>query len=273
MSWFKVDDKFWSSPEALACSLGAIGLWTRAGSYCADQLTDGTVTKQTLKLLGSRKQYADNLVGSGLWSTTNDGYIFNNWAKFQPTKAEVLAKRERLAQAGRAGGRQSGASRRGENDEAKPKHDASQSLRSQTKRDASGIVEPPSRPVPSTTSNEVVNTLPSRKARAARIDPEWIPSQPVRDAMKAEAPNLDLEVLHRGFVDYWLGEGKPKADWDATWRGWMRREATKATATTRATPRSKLDATLTGLAAMRATEVDRMNREAANDQLEIGGAA
>lgn len=33
--------------------------------------------------------------------------------------------------------------------------------------------------------------------------------------------NLDRETER--FIDYWTGEGKSKADWDATWRNWMRR--------------------------------------------------
>ena len=45
--------------------------------------------------------------------------------------------------------------------------------------------------------------------------------------MRDECPDVDLKAEHRVFTDFWKGKsGKDatKADWDATWRNWMRRE-------------------------------------------------
>ncbi|WP_218189566.1 hypothetical protein [Pseudomonas sp. PA15(2017)] len=39
-------------------------------------------------------------------------------------------------------------------------------------------------------------------------------------AEKAPAVTLDRETEQ--FIDYWTGTGKPMADWQATWRRWMR---------------------------------------------------
>lgn len=37
------------------------------------------------------------------------------------------------------------------------------------------------------------------------------------------APLVNLDRETERFIDYWTAEGKSKADWDATWRNWMRR--------------------------------------------------
>lgn len=39
---------------------------------------------------------------------------------------------------------------------------------------------------------------------------------------KEKAPAVDLDRELEQFIDYWRGNGKPMADWPATWRRWMR---------------------------------------------------
>lgn len=133
MTWFKIDDKFWSSPQRLGASFAAVGAWATAGSYCSDQLTDGIVSKNAQKMLGIRPKLAKELVEIGLWIAHENGdFEFKNYLEFNPSKAEVEERRERLREAGRAGGKRSGQSRRGEpgcpNTEANTKHHASPSL-------------------------------------------------------------------------------------------------------------------------------------------------
>jgi len=43
MAWFNTDDKMHSHPTSRAAGLEAIGLWTLAGTYCTDYLTDGAI--------------------------------------------------------------------------------------------------------------------------------------------------------------------------------------------------------------------------------------
>lgn len=40
---------------------------------------------------------------------------------------------------------------------------------------------------------------------------------------KTKAPQVDIDAEHDTFCDYWRGHGKAMADWEATWRNWMRR--------------------------------------------------
>lgn len=65
-----------------------------------------------------------------------------------------------------------------------------------------------------------------RGARGARLSPDWEPSAEVVKKMRAERPGVDFDSEHRKFVDHFLsapGQKGVKADWDATWRNWMRR--------------------------------------------------
>lgn len=101
MPWFKVDDGFHSDEKvtALAAERGivgmaALGLWARAGSWCADKLTDGFVPKVVAKSLGSRPKVVAKLIESGLWVEVEGGYRFPTWSKFQPSKADVERDRE-----------------------------------------------------------------------------------------------------------------------------------------------------------------------------------
>jgi hypothetical protein len=93
MPWFKVDDGFWGHPKRLACPLSAIGLWVAAGSWSAQQLTDGHVPRHVLAVLGGKPKDAAALVTAGLWTATPDGWRFHDWHDMQPTRTATLTRR------------------------------------------------------------------------------------------------------------------------------------------------------------------------------------
>jgi hypothetical protein len=95
MPWFKVDDGFAFHRKALKAGNTALGLWVRAGSWCAHQLTDGQVPTEVLALLGASSEDAEALVTAGLWDRTEDGYEFRGWHEYQPTKADVEEERSK----------------------------------------------------------------------------------------------------------------------------------------------------------------------------------
>jgi hypothetical protein len=137
MTWFKVDDSFHSHPKVLATDADALGLWVVAGAWCGANLTDGFVPDHVLsRLLPDSDKLARKLTASGLWRRTKGGHQFHDWADFQPSSADVRAMREKRAQAGRAGGLASGRAR--------------SKQASKTEASASPIVQPPTRPLPST---------------------------------------------------------------------------------------------------------------------------
>lgn len=107
MTWFKVDDELYLHPKTMQAGNAAMGLWVRAGAYSMAKLTEGFVSIEVVRSIGSTK-LADKLVTAGLWSKVPGGYAFHQWhgdpvsgAKRQPTAEEVLASKEsaRLRQA------------------------------------------------------------------------------------------------------------------------------------------------------------------------------
>lgn len=62
----------------------------------------------------------------------------------------------------------------------------------------------------------------TRKKTATHMTPEWQPSAEWIQRLEAECPAVDVLRVVPEFRDYWIGEGKPKADWDATFRNRVR---------------------------------------------------
>lgn len=98
MTWFKVDDGFYSHPKVLRLRaeypriyFQCIGLWTMAGTWSAQQRTDGVVTLTSLRSVGwtmRSRQLLDALVTVGLWVRDGDAIVFSNWADWQPTNEQ-----------------------------------------------------------------------------------------------------------------------------------------------------------------------------------------
>lgn len=99
MPWFKVDDHFHSHPKVKKCGLEVVGLWTVSGSYCMAHLTDGFVEECFVRGWRRGLKLAETLVAAGLWyETTREGekgWQFHDWDKYQPTKKQVEAEREK----------------------------------------------------------------------------------------------------------------------------------------------------------------------------------
>lgn len=106
MPWFAVDDKLHEHRKARAAKKAAIGVWTLAGSWCADNLTDGFVPADVLPRWGGRAD-ASALVRAGLWLEAvkdgEPGWQFHDWARFQPDAASIKAKREAESEGGKRG--------------------------------------------------------------------------------------------------------------------------------------------------------------------------
>jgi hypothetical protein len=102
MPWFKIDDGFANSKAVLRIPrrfrTNAIGLWTLAGTWSAKELTDGYVPDYLIEELASTPAIAGQLVKAGLWETADNGWSFVGWRKYQPTREQVLAEREREAE-------------------------------------------------------------------------------------------------------------------------------------------------------------------------------
>lgn len=95
MPWFKVDDGFHGHPKIVELSLGAVGLWTLTGSWCANYLTDGEIRFNAIRRLGGDLDQVQELVDADLWVPIgSEIYRFKDWEDYQPLKADVEAERE-----------------------------------------------------------------------------------------------------------------------------------------------------------------------------------
>ena len=104
---FNVDLGFYDSAEVLSIPrklrAAAIGVWTLAGAYAANKLTDGAVPAEKLKEFGCTPAIRAALMSTTpepLWVDGADvGAIqFTRWTKWQRTCAEVKAYREAEAE-------------------------------------------------------------------------------------------------------------------------------------------------------------------------------
>jgi hypothetical protein len=93
MTWFKVDDGFWSHPKTAMLSDAAVTLWVRAGAYSCQHLTDGVIARPVLRLVGTAEAAAE-LVAAQLWLVDGDGWRFHDWAEYQETSVTVKKRRE-----------------------------------------------------------------------------------------------------------------------------------------------------------------------------------
>lgn len=93
MTWFKVDDGFWSHPKTSSLSAEAIALWVRAGAYSCQHLTDGFIRTSALRMVGEADA-ADELVASELWVEVDGGWAFHDWDEYQETSDAVKKRRK-----------------------------------------------------------------------------------------------------------------------------------------------------------------------------------
>lgn len=95
MTWFYVDDKFWSHPKTIGISLSAVGVWTLAGSWCASHLTDGYIPADALHMVCRRNtsKPVQELVDRCLWTPAGDGWQFVDWLQWQKSRETIEGKR------------------------------------------------------------------------------------------------------------------------------------------------------------------------------------
>lgn len=199
MPWFKVDDGFAFHPKALAAGNAALGLWVRAGSWCGANLTGGALPQHMIGTLGAQKRDARRLVAAGLWCETDDGYQFNNWDVYQPTKDQVEADRKASRE------------RQARYRESK-RHAVSNTVTSPVSHAVSNGT--PTRPDPVTKVTDR-----ARATRGTQLPVDWKPKD---DHLKiATEYGLDPAFELRSFRDYYEATGKTHKNWDAAFRTWL----------------------------------------------------
>ena len=88
---------------------------------------------------------------------------------------------------------------------------------------------PPERGTPSVKGRGEVHVVHPNHNRTInnnkrKMQPDWMPTTSMIEF--AHANGFDARRVQNEadrFRDYWIGTGKPMADWEATWRNWIRR--------------------------------------------------
>lgn len=229
MAWFRVDDGFWCHPKVLQVPATALALWVRAGSWSAAQLTDGRVPRTALGMLGARPKDAAALVAAGLWTTTDDGWLFHGWGDYQPSRADVEQRRAATAERVRKF-RQKRAEQAAENDVGTPSDDARNAV--------TNAAPGPARPDP--TQKAYVVTVVGRLAGSDARARDGLPADLV-DVWQDYAGDLvDLEREAAAYLRFYAD--RPARDERSAWLGWLRKARERAESTPRAPGCASCDA-------------------------------
>ncbi len=109
MSWVKIDDGLsehpkitWAGPLALAAFISGL-------CYAARQLTDGFIPASVADTIahGATRKRLETCAPNRrfpLWETVTGGYQIHDYLQYNPSRAEVLALREKKRLAGQTGG-------------------------------------------------------------------------------------------------------------------------------------------------------------------------
>lgn len=263
MTWFKVDDSLHSHMKAIRAGEAAMGLWVLAGSWSADQLTDGWIPRRIARRLSPRAdKLAKNLESVGLWTPdwreNEPGWVFHSWSDYQPTRADVEARRKadadrrarwrKARQEAKSAGQSTSESRQESQQESRDES------RRDTGRAARGVsvLPDPTRPDPVSSYEDTNNPhLPSvgvggsggeaqpaapKAARAprgpnpkgTRLPGDFTVTAEMARWARESVPDVDIQSETARFCDHWRaksGKDATKRDWPATWRNWMRKAA------------------------------------------------
>lgn len=106
MVWIRIDDQIAHHPKFIAAGPVASWLWVCGNGYCNKYLTDGFIPTTAVRTLGgvtNAPKWADRLADVGLWDRVDGGYRVHDFHDFNPSAADIKAKRATRAAAGKAG--------------------------------------------------------------------------------------------------------------------------------------------------------------------------
>jgi hypothetical protein len=235
MPWFMTDDKLHSHKKivrATQAGVAPMGLWVIAGSWSADQLTDGFIPEYIairIDPLGW-KENTTALVRAGLWVEDEHeeeaGWRFHDWEDRQPTREAVMEKREqardRMARV-RANRKKSSPEVRANTSRTSAEPDENFARSSDSVRSTPAL---PSPTQPEGSKEPSSRTAAPRSTKGTRIHEPFPVTPEMVEWFRAECPLVDGKYETEQFVDYWAaktGANATKLDWERTWKTWMRK--------------------------------------------------
>lgn len=230
--YVQLDAHFDEHPSHADLELEHFGLISCALSYCLRNLTNGHLPLKAVRGFGKSGKgikTANQLVDLGRWTRTESGYHITDYLQHNPSKEEVLARREARAKAGKSGGIRSGETRNRNEASASPV--ASTLSKHDTKPLLTTMTNPSLTQLNSSSNSEREESAqplaaPPPKVRGSRLPEDWDPKPETLAVLRAEGHQRPEASLSK-FRDHWAGVSGAKGvklDWEATFRNWVRNE-------------------------------------------------
>ncbi len=243
MSWFRLDDQGAFHAKVVQAGNEAYGAWCRAGQWSCAQLTEGRVPRSTALAIAPLRVWkklveAKGTSEFGLVEAVGDDFLLHDFLDWNPSAAEELAKRAARSAAGRAGGIKSAASK-ASRIQAKPQSTAQAIASPFAQADGKQSSTPSPIPIPSPIPKNTSGVLSVDAGESSATTSETSKKKPLRPLPQDFAVSSAIELLCRSealanphevlpdFRDWALGENVRKADWEATFRRWMRDDRTR----------------------------------------------
>lgn len=101
--WARLDLGYFSNPKIADLSPHAKLLHLASILYCAEQMTDGKVSRVALRTCAdragirrdSRTRRCTELVASGLWHENGDGWVLHDFEAMNPQAMRAVVERDR----------------------------------------------------------------------------------------------------------------------------------------------------------------------------------
>lgn len=234
MSFAPIDVHFDEHPKFAQLELEHFGLMACALAYCNRVLSDGFVPDKTVRGFGASTKNikaAERLVVDGIWIRVDGGYRIVGYLEHNLSKADIEERRKAKVEAGAKGGRtRSKSEARAQADaQARARASASESAQADAKLYKDSNVNLPTGEERRTTLSlvdEPKSPKAPREPRATRIPDDFEPKPETVAALVTEGYADPLRVLNK-FRDHWRAQSGArgvKADWEATFRNWVRNE-------------------------------------------------
>lgn len=227
--WSRWYDDAPDHPKFLKAGHKAGWLYVCGQAYASKHATDGLIPKEVVPRLSdvpAPMKVAQRLVEVGLWHDRGDHFEQHDYPEMQTTAAEREEKRERARERQRRSRH-----RQGDNVTHDVTRDSRVSDAQVTTAEAEAEAESESGSTRAEEgSGEEAHGDTSRgkprSDRATRIPDGWTPDAEEQLQAEAQAAGVDLHRELERFRDHWQaksGKDGRKADWQATWRNWLRK--------------------------------------------------
>jgi hypothetical protein len=178
--------------------LAAIGLWALALCRSSHQLTDGALSRRTVRALAPEhgERLADELLRVGLLEVDGDGLVIHDYLVYNPPRESVLSRREKEAKR-KADAREAAAAARRARDGAK---DTAAPVRADTDADggeesaAASSLPVPSRPDPLAKQGVCADADAPMTDAVTAVDDERL-TETVTILRAASSLHFDLELM------------------------------------------------------------------------------